>query len=334
MDNRDSINSSPSDPMIFEIFIAGVPAFDDVDTVKFFFKSLGPVFRLELLDICKKPSRGKQPKRFFKLATTSKDFFFLLVNGGGPIYKGRALFCEPYKSGEDLASHSADINARRIVIKQVPFEISLAFLRELLEAEGGEIETLYEYKSVVALETNYSLNFRSYSATFKSNLWAEEFARRGFLQLPSGEIAIVEKYYYRGRVDNKGKSLTFNPSFQKSSGKYKKQCSSIKSSQKKSSFHARVSEYTLKQGETTLKKVAKATMNSSGLKLKPCSSYASFLNSLEKPTSRSYYSYKDLVISSRTFNENDQNSNIRLNLLSKVSLPAFSKDPSDASRPS
>lgn len=184
----------------YEVFVAGMPATIDFETVLIFFSSIGPVQKLEVLKMGKKQRGNRLRKKFYMLTTFSPKLFELLVGAPGPEFRGRRLFCQEYKSGDDLASHSADINSRRIVIKQVPLSVNETDLKTALSQVGGILETLYEYKSDVDIKTEYSKSYKTCSATFKSGLKVSKLIEEGILHLPSGTPVLIERFLYKRRL--------------------------------------------------------------------------------------------------------------------------------------
>lgn len=186
-----------NDSKLYEVFVAGIPATESIDSVHSYFSSMGSVKNIELLKIGTKSRGNKLPKRFYRLVTDCYLLFSTLVHHPGPLFKGRRLFCQVYKSGDDLASHSADINARRIVIKQVPLATEDDDVRIALRQAGGSLETLYEYKSEVDIKTDYSKFYKTYSATFEATSNISELVEKGTLVLASGDVALIERFLYK-----------------------------------------------------------------------------------------------------------------------------------------
>lgn len=197
--NVHNMDSSQSSLKSFEVFVAGIPATVDSDSVNNFFNELGPIKKLEQLKIGKASKGNRIPKKFYKLTTDSHKLFSLLIDHPGPLFKGRTIFCQEYKSGGDLASHSADINARRIVVKQVPLSVEDTELKVTLVNAGGLLETMYEYKSEIDIKTDYAKSFKTYSVTFQESNQVLQLIEKGSLNLASGATILIERFIYRKR---------------------------------------------------------------------------------------------------------------------------------------
>lgn len=199
MKNARKNNDGQISCQSYEVFVAGIPAAVDASLVSIYFNELGPITNLELLKIGKVSQRNKLPKTFYRLTTESRQLFSLLVDQPGPIFKGRRLFCQAFKIGDDLALHSADINARRIVVKQVPLSAIDNQIKAALVQAGGPIETLYQYKSNVDTNTDYDKSFKTYSATFKLGNNVTQLIENGSLVLSSGVTILIEGFVYKKR---------------------------------------------------------------------------------------------------------------------------------------
>lgn len=195
---------------LFDIFVAGIPATTDLETVSRYFCSLGPVKKLELLKIGKKSRGNKLPKQFYRLTTSSVQLFSRLLNPHAPLFYGRKLFCQVYKRGDDLATHSADVNARRVVVKQVPHAATDDDVRAALRKSGGPLETLYEYKSEVDIKTDYSVLYKTYSATFESSSHVLGLIENGKTLLASGVEITIEQFLYKRKLNSEIPSKPVN----------------------------------------------------------------------------------------------------------------------------
>lgn len=184
----------------YVVFVAGLPATVDEGTVLKYFSDMGPVQKLELLKIGKKTRSKGLPKKFYKLTTCSSQLFSLLVSKSCPEFNGRRLFCQEYKNGDDLAFHSADINSRRIVIKKVPIDVTDTVLKTVIGQAGGPLEMMYEYKSDIAIKTEYSKIYKTISATFQSSDRVENLIQQGIIVLPTGEVMLIERFLYKRRL--------------------------------------------------------------------------------------------------------------------------------------
>ena len=208
MKHVQKMDSSQSSPKSYEVFVAGIPGSIDSDFVSSFFNEMGPIKKLELLKIGKASKGNRIPKKFYKLTTDSLKLFSQLIDHPGLLFKGRRIFCQEYKSGGDLTSHSADINARRIVVKQVPLSVEDIELKVTLVNAGGLLETMYEYKSEVDIKTDYAKSFKTYSVTFQESNQVLLLIEEGSLTLASGATILIEKFIYRKKGANESTTKT------------------------------------------------------------------------------------------------------------------------------
>jgi hypothetical protein len=312
---RESDNDSDRhESHTFEVFVAGIPATADIDSVYSYFRGLGHVKELELLKIGKKQYGKKPPKKFYKLRTDSAVFYGKLLERPGPMYQGRRLFCQVFKSGDDLVLHSEDINARRVVVKEVPLSTLTDELRDALMQAGGDLEMLYEYKSELVIETDYSKVFKTYSATFGSKSLVLTLIENRTLRLPSGPDVLIEKFIYRNKGDQ-----NFNPKpleQEEPPSKFK----SFKYNVEKS--EARISGFVVDdanqgKGSRTKKTIKDSAKNQTKESSQnPTQGFPEWMIDGCKPTSAKYYLSKKVLNSGgQSMTGNYKQSNLRFNIL-------------------
>lgn len=312
-----SVRESDSDrheSQVFEVFVAGIPATANIDSVYSYFRGLGHVKQLELLKIGKKQYGKKLPKEFYKLSTDSAVFYGKLLERPGPMYQGRRLFCQAYKSGDDLVLHSEDINARRVVIKEVPLSTVTDELRDALIQAGGDLETLYEYKSEVDIETDYSKVFKTYSATFGSKSLVSTLIENRTLRLPSGPNVLIEKFIYRNKGDQK--SISKLLAQEQPPLKFK----SLRYNVEKSEAHISgfvADDANQGKGSKTKKTIKDSAKNQTKESSQnPTQGFPEWMIDGCKPTSAKYYLSKKVLNSGgQSMTGNYQQSNLRFNIL-------------------
>lgn len=189
-------------PQTYQIFVAGIPSSTSIETLRKFFENFGPVFGIEFMKIGKKRSAKNQPRKFCKLLTPSRAMFITLTQQEPPKFKGRALFCQPFMSGDSLLAHSADVNSRRVVVKKVLPAVGLPEIRETLLKLVGPIEVIYQYKSDFGAHHN-SKDQRTFSVTFIHNFNSlQALVKQGYFDLPSGSRVEIEQFSYNRYRDN------------------------------------------------------------------------------------------------------------------------------------
>ena len=201
-----SLNAGTDLGRIYEIFVAGFPALTTAETIKKYFETYGPVLSVEILKAGKAKANARLPKVYCKLRTLSEPMFLKIIGHPGPCFKGRSLFCQEFKTGERLAAHSFNVNARRIVVKKVPRSLSLSDLKEGLEGIAGKIEVIYEYQSDLQIETANSKFLKTVSVTFaEHHNRLQEAINRTYLEVLPGITVEIEQFRYH-KMRSKGDS--------------------------------------------------------------------------------------------------------------------------------
>ena len=147
----------------------------------------------------------------FKVPTSHKRKNYLVIDCADPDtrnailtfvhhkYKGCSIFCNEYKTGQDLIQHNLKINQRRCILRKVPISYSREEVVSSVEQLAGRIESLFVYEPMKNHQVvrHYSVSITFYNSESLGILLSH--AEYG-VYFNSQRIT-VEKYGCKGKFD-------------------------------------------------------------------------------------------------------------------------------------
>lgn len=192
--NRESDNQMISP---YVIYVTGIPSKTTRHEIMNYFGQFGNISSVETFEDSIKTSKfgnKSQPylRGFCILKTSDLPTFERIINFSRHVFLGRSLACREYMTGEQLRQRNRSLNDRRVILKQVPKDITEGDLIRTLENIGGELEMFYIFHS----DSEYSNHRRHYtcSAMFKHAEKMEDLTLIGSFPGPDGKPIVVRKY--------------------------------------------------------------------------------------------------------------------------------------------
>lgn len=178
-----------------DVYVAGLPPSADGKAVKHYFESFGGVLRVGFhTSADSNPNCSTKKKFFFKVSMDGREALERVLATDRHILLGRRLFCQEYRTGQQLARHILEISSRRVIVKRVPEWLSEHALRFLLEKRAGEVETIYEFKSDRTEPSPERRKFKSYSITFIDPSSADLIADLSPMHIRPRISILIERY--------------------------------------------------------------------------------------------------------------------------------------------
>lgn len=182
------------------IYVAGIPSTCSEEAISEYFQRFGSIDSVQTFEDRTRTQSGSrtQPKPpirgFCILTTSSRDTFRSIVGFKSHLFFGRALACREYMVGEELRRRNKQLNDRRVILKQVPKDVSQDELRRTLESIGGEVEMFYVFHPDA--EAAAPRRHLTCSVMFKQSRCIDELVSIGSFPGPSGKPIIVRKYLH------------------------------------------------------------------------------------------------------------------------------------------
>ena len=182
------------------IYVAGIPSSCSDEDIREYFRRFGEIDSVQTFeDKSRAPDASRsQPKRairgFCIVTTYSRDTFRSIVSFKRHQFFGRALACRQYMVGEELKRRNKQLNDRRVILKQVPKDVSQDELQKTLESIGGEVEMFYIFHPDD--EAAAPRRHLTCSVMFKHSRRIDELVAIGSFPGPSGKPIIVRKYLH------------------------------------------------------------------------------------------------------------------------------------------
>lgn len=207
------------------IYVAGIPSSCSDEDISEYFRQFGEIDSVQTFEDKSRTlgaSRNQQKRMirgFCILTTSSRDTFRSIVSFKRHLFFGRALACREYMVGEELKRRNRQLNDRRVILKQVPKDVSQEELRRTLESIGGEVEMFYVFHPDAEAAT--PRRHLTCSVMFKHSRRIEELVSIGSFPGPSGKPIIVRKYLHNPspRANTSHRNFTTGSSSSEASSK-------------------------------------------------------------------------------------------------------------------
>ena len=135
----------------FKIYVGSIAGHIDQDNFLSYFSQFGSVNRLRMFfrDCSNKVNKG-----YCHLIIEEKSTYDRILTSGPHYYNGRRIYCSPLKSGRRLEKHNQFSNTKRVILRNIPQDMTEGELYKL--ASGyGDIEMAYIFKAHGMMKKNY-----------------------------------------------------------------------------------------------------------------------------------------------------------------------------------
>lgn len=187
-----------------KLFVAGLPSAISALEILAYFRTISPAFGLTTpgdIDLCER----QQKKGFCYLVCFDSEIAQYVIKKKFFSFLNRTLTVMKQLEGVDLIIQNKKVKKCRVILKQVPSNVTEAQLKYFIEERYGDLETIFRLRSkdpyfdINNKLANY-MKYHAFSGYFKEKAHAAALINLGVITYIDGSTIYVHKHECQNQI--------------------------------------------------------------------------------------------------------------------------------------